>query len=67
VTVRAISDRPARPRVRRAAPELGRGRPRLRVNARAGYGAQGALTAQVTSAAHEVALSKALEPPLLAM
>jgi hypothetical protein len=31
------------------------------------YGVQGLLTAQLTSAAHEVALSNAFEPPLLAI
>ena len=37
------------------------------VSSRGGYDDQGELTAQVASAAHEVALSQALEPPLLAM
>lgn len=32
-----------------------------------GYGAQGAVTAQLTSSVHEVALSKEFEPPSLAM
>ncbi len=32
-----------------------------------GYGAQGAVTAQLTSSVHEVALSKVFEPPSLAM
>jgi hypothetical protein len=31
------------------------------------YGVQGELTAQLTSAAHEVVESKEFEPPLLAM
>ena len=43
-------------------------RPTERPDAPAGrYGAQGAVTAQLTSSVHEVALSKAFEPPLLAV
>jgi hypothetical protein len=60
--------RPAPPRRRHA----GRGAAaaavtRAATSSPASYGAQGELTAQLTSAAHDVAASNAFGPPLLAM